>query len=297
MKRIPAHIRIGRAYGEAYQKKILEDAGATVFYKDQPDKAAASCRKGEGLLVVGLRGLGSSEAKILAALAILHKNDAAAVDAATGRRSDGKDGPALMREASVDLRNERLGGHSAAAKDGAKGGAKSGEAKRAKKTPLALAEKDWFDKSLTTAEALAKVNSHGYLVDWEPGTLRKALGKRGVTVGRVPAGGRKAPPESVQDARRRLRRGYVYFIRISGRGPVKIGFATALKSRLGSHATSNHAKIVLVAAMHGTMKMEKALHHKYRALTIPGKREWFKMAEPLKSFIAGLPELDDEYND
>lgn len=298
MKR--GHIRIGRAFGEAYQKKILEAAGVTVFYKDQPDAAAKSCRKGEsGLYVVGLRGLGSSEAKILAVLKTLHDDGTAAVDAATGRRSDGRDGAALMREATVDLRNERLGGHKAAKRDGAKGGAKSGIAKRAAKTPLTLAEKHWFDKTLTEGQVMEKVNSYGYLKDWLPGSLRKALGRREVTPGRLPAAGRKPPPDApsvVKTPVKRSKRGYVYFMRINGRGPVKIGFATDLKARMSGHRTSNHGVPKIIAALHGTMKMEKALHKKYARLTTPGTKEWFKMAEPLTSFIAGLPELDDEYN-
>lgn len=285
------HIRIGRAYGEAYQKKILEAAGVTVFYKDEPEAAAKSCRKDVPLYVVGLRGLGSSEAKILAALKILHDNGAAAIDAASGRRSDGRDGAELMREAAIDLRNERLGGHAAAKRDGAKGGDKAAENRREKKTPLETARAHWFDKTLTTPQALEKINSYGYRDEWLHGALYRSLGRREAMPGRIPASGRKA--QIAAGGPNRGKRGYVYFMRIGGKGPVKIGFTMDLYKRLQSHKTSNHAELKMIAVMHGTKKTEAAMHKKYVALLIPGKREWFKMTEPLKSFIAALPKLDD----
>jgi hypothetical protein len=84
--------------------------------------------------------------------------------------------------------------------------------------------------------------------------------------------------------------GYVYFMRVDGRGPVKIGFSVNVAQRLSNHGVSNSGKPVLVASMHGTKATEKRLHNKYGDLHIKG--EWFKYTGALKAFVEALPETD-----
>lgn len=182
MKR--GHIRVGRGFGKEAQEKVLREHGVTIFYYDDPASAWKSQRRGEVLYVVGLRGLAGSKDGIVKFLKELHKRDAAAVDVATGRRSDGKDGAELMAEAAVDLTNERMGGHRASKKFGQKGGEISGKKRMDRKTPLGDAEKIWFDLTLGNAEAVDKINTFGYPDDWTYGALYHHLEKRGATPGR-----------------------------------------------------------------------------------------------------------------
>lgn len=178
------HIRVGRAFGAVAQENVLRAAGVKTLYKDDIDAAIKSCRNGEALWVVGLRGLASSRTGIENAVYRLHAKRAWAVDAVTMCRSDGPDGAILMSRAIKDLANERLGGHAAARADGAKGGAKAGRNRRAKKMPAAMAEKIWHDKTLTNAEAIEKIADACYQFGWSASACYKNFGKRAVKVGR-----------------------------------------------------------------------------------------------------------------
>ena len=90
------------------------------------------------------------------------------------------------------------------------------------------------------------------------------------------------------------KRGFVYFMQVGGKGPVKIGYATSIKDRFSSHRVSNHTDLVLLAAMHGTPKSEKQMHVRFKSLLLPGRREWFYLRGDLKTFISALPKIETD---
>jgi hypothetical protein len=68
----------------------------------------------------------------------------------------------------------------------------------------------------------------------------------------------------------------VYFVQAGEDGPVKIGFATDVASRLNAMRTSNPEELRLVACFIGTYEDERAMHAlfaKYRK-----RGEWFSVA-------------------
>ena len=183
MKR--GHIRIGKGFGKDGQEKILAAAGVTNTYIGQIDAAIRSVRKGEVLYCVGLRGLAGSKDGIKAALKALHGKGAAAVDAATGRRSDGPCGADLALEAAVELSNERQGGARFSRLHGRKGGEAAAKTKAGRRTPTDKAQRIWLDKSISTNdEALAKINSFGYSHDWSERAAYNQFGSPGRPAGR-----------------------------------------------------------------------------------------------------------------
>lgn len=151
-----------------------------VIYYDDIDNAIRSCRKGEGLYVVGLRGLASSRAGILKATRKLHAKASFAVDAGTGRRSDGPGGIELHEEAVVALKNEQAGGLKYMQEAGRQGGLTYAANLDGKRTPLKIASKHWFDHRLVpNAVAVNKINSYGYEIPWSWRALYNRLGPRG----------------------------------------------------------------------------------------------------------------------
>lgn len=138
----------------------------------------------------------------------------------------------------------------------------------------------------------AKVKATG----WSKGALYEAFGRTGSPLGRRPkdfAGAeRELPPAKVKPARPKS--GFVYFMRIGGRGPVKIGYAASIKKRFSSHKVSSPTDPVLLAAMPGTMKTERQLHERFCELRLPKRREWFKLQGDLKTFIGALPKIETD---
>lgn len=178
MKR--GHIRVGRAFTKAEQESSLRKAGVKVIYYDDIDNAIRSCRKGEGLYVVGLRGLASSRAGIVAAIKHLHRRGAFAVDCDSGRRSDGPNAIELHEQAVTDLKNEQAGGLKYMQEAGRQGGLTYASNLDGKRTPLKIASKHWFDHRLVpNAVAVNKINSYGYEIPWSWRALYNRLGPRG----------------------------------------------------------------------------------------------------------------------
>lgn len=79
--------------------------------------------------------------------------------------------------------------------------------------------------------------------------------------------------------------GFVYFL--SSHGLVKIGFSTRLEQRIQALRASSPVVLELVAAIPGTRQLETSLHQQFKKLRKHG--EWFLAAEPLSSYILGLP--------
>jgi hypothetical protein len=83
------------------------------------------------------------------------------------------------------------------------------------------------------------------------------------------------------------RDGYIYFATCQEDPdfPIKIGYATELKSRLGGLQTGLPWKVVLLASFVGTRDDERKLHLYYRHDRLLG--EWFKRSADLIELIKG----------
>ena len=182
MKR--GHIRVGRGFGKQLQEKLLKDAGVAIIYENDPASAVKSCRNGVPLYVVGLRGLAGSRAGIETHVEDLHGRKSAAIDVLTGWRSDSKNGVLLMSKAIKEIKTEHLGGDKEAQEFGRRGGKASAKAKNKRRTPRETAQKIWFDMTLSNEEAVDKINSFGYGLDWSERGLYNNFKKRGAVMGR-----------------------------------------------------------------------------------------------------------------
>ena len=72
---------------------------------------------------------------------------------------------------------------------------------------------------------------------------------------------------------------YVYYIQAGKRGPIKIGVARNVESRLDNLQTGNHEELRIISkvvceSMEAAYHMEKILHMNYKKHHIRG--EWFK---------------------
>lgn len=157
----------------------------TITYQDDVNAAIKSVRKGDGLYVVGLAGLAGSKDGIKAATKALHAKGAWAVDAATGRRSNGPDAVDLSMEAAVALSRASLGGAKFAKEFGRKGGLAKAKNREGRRTPTDIAKKIWFDKTIgTNGEAVEKINDHGYSHPWGMRAAQLQFGPSGRPKGR-----------------------------------------------------------------------------------------------------------------
>lgn len=89
--------------------------------------------------------------------------------------------------------------------------------------------------------------------------------------------------------------GFVYCIGDKPGGPVKLGYARDLRTRLQSMQTSNPAKLHVLASFPGVRGQEIAAHDKFSSLHI--RNEWFQdEAEQISRFIREqgetLPDAD-----
>lgn len=176
MKR--GHICVARGFSKRDQETILAKAKVNVIYVDEIGNAIMSTRKGEGLYVAGLTGLATSKKGIKTIIRILHAKGAFAVDAATGRKSNGADGVDLMAEAAGDLERHALGGWQEQEDAGRKGGLTYAKNLDNKRAPLATLRAFWFDTRMTAAEAIEKANSLGHERKWLERAAYSRLGPR-----------------------------------------------------------------------------------------------------------------------
>lgn len=83
--------------------------------------------------------------------------------------------------------------------------------------------------------------------------------------------------------------GTVYFIGPDG-GPVKIGFTTNLKTRLGRLQVGSPAKLKVFAAIHDAPgRLEREYHARFWQCRLHG--EWFELTDELSAEIARLRPL------
>lgn len=274
----------------ASSKKVaarLEALGvpdAKVYFADKGqtwDKI--TMRQGEFLGVLdGLRAFGMGKREIHKAVDRFHSQGATILDIETGHDSrshgpamfDVATGPRRLLEADKNLMAQARA-----------------DAYRKKRNMMSKADahKTWH---MVGPSIQAKVDATG----WSRAALYGEFGRTGTPLGRRPKDGvvgeRALPPAKVKPIR--PKGGFVYFMQLGGKGPVKIGYATSIKDRFSSHRVSNHTSPVLLAAMRGTIKSERQLHLRFKSLLLPGRREWFHMRGDLKAFIGMLPKIETD---
>lgn len=87
----------------------------------------------------------------------------------------------------------------------------------------------------------------------------------------------------------------VYFIRAGTDGPVKIGVAENLASRLSCLQSGNHEKLKLIRALDGGRQIERRVHARFGHLHIRG--EWFQFCSSMLTVtIEELPEFSKSPN-
>lgn len=81
--------------------------------------------------------------------------------------------------------------------------------------------------------------------------------------------------------------GWVYFVRASESGHIKIGFTAGDPMvRMGALQTGNHEELQLIVAIRAPQTKERELHQRFAALNTKG--EWFKSDPTLLGFIEAL---------
>jgi hypothetical protein len=76
----------------------------------------------------------------------------------------------------------------------------------------------------------------------------------------------------------------VYLISTDNPELVKIGFTTSLEARLRSLRTASHVEPTVHLTIPGTESLERELHRRFEAARY--NREWFRLTEEIKTFIA-----------
>ncbi len=84
----------------------------------------------------------------------------------------------------------------------------------------------------------------------------------------------------------------VYFIEAGAGGPIKIGVAADVTSRLRDLQCANASKLALLVSASGDMKIEQLLHRRFRSERLNG--EWFKGSGPVREFTLSLVGMTDE---
>lgn len=167
------------------QEEALSAAGVKVTYDDLSD-LLKSMRKGNLVAVADFRGLGTKRSEIVAAIDRIHDAGYAVVEMVHGWRSDGRHAAKALDEALTARTNSRRGPDGdEAQRFGRKGGLANGRRRRKLRMPKAMALPYWRDISMTTDEALDKMNSDpNYPGSWTIITAYRHLKKRGGIPGR-----------------------------------------------------------------------------------------------------------------
>lgn len=81
----------------------------------------------------------------------------------------------------------------------------------------------------------------------------------------------------------------VYLISTENPAFVKIGYTSCLEHRLRSLRTASHVEPTVLLAIQGTRSLERKFHTRFAATH--HDREWFRLTDELKSFIASNREV------
>lgn len=132
-------------------------------------------REGQFIGVVGgYRVFGENRTTIMAAVRALRDRGGVIIDIETGERSD-REGDEMLDRAIRRIHGEAtFGSPDRAAELGAQGGTAKGKAMRAARLPIRQAKRIWFDKSITTAEAVARMGP-----GWSKPTAIREFGASG----------------------------------------------------------------------------------------------------------------------
>lgn len=86
--------------------------------------------------------------------------------------------------------------------------------------------------------------------------------------------------------------GHVYFIQQGDEGPIKIGYARDVPSRLEALQVGNAELLHVRLAVAGVVADERAFHEQFEFAHIRG--EWFRPCVDLLDFITHCSEFEDE---
>lgn len=87
--------------------------------------------------------------------------------------------------------------------------------------------------------------------------------------------------------------GIIYFVHAVGTDFVKIGFTQQrLSSRVFSLQVACPHELVPIAAFDGMQRYESIIHKRFAHLRV--RREWFRLTEELRKFIAAVPVSNSE---
>ena len=253
------------------------------------DDMIGSLRQGSTVVVDGVGRLADSWPRLVKTLQKIGDKGGKVMDARTGTLIDSK--PAAML---AEARREYAGEAKFSSGDDPETRGRKGGKASAKKRAIKLGVKHqamWKDvvKYPTNRHAAHAISADvGRVVSIQ--TIRRKFKSSGRMSGWKGTAQPELPPIPASIVRASDGKGFVYFIRINGRGPVKIGFAIAVKKRISQLSVGTHKKPVLIASMMGTQKTEKKLHAKYEKLRIKG--EWFRYTGDLKVFIESLPDTE-----
>lgn len=222
--------------------------------------AGWTLRKGELLAVFGLEAFGKDRHQIAAAVAWVQGQGADVFEIASGEVAG--NGVLMMNRALTRIHGE---GRMAKAHEMQRASAK---ARTINRMPEDEARQHWANIRLKIPQALAKMPG------WNRQSAYNTFGKRGIAPGR---------PKKNDG-------GKVYFIRANGKGAVKIGYATDVKSRLSGLQTSHRHKLAVVGVISGSRQDEKDFHKRFAHHRISG--EWFNCKGDLLEFLATVPKWD-----
>lgn len=158
------------AYGVTPRAIYVEGRGPESF-----EALLKAIREGQFVGVVGgYRVFGENRTQIMAAVRALRGKGAVIIDIETGERSD-REGDEMLDRAIRRIHGEATFGSPArAAELGAQGGAAKSEAMRRARLPVKLAKRIWFDKSISTAEAVRRMGP-----GWSKPTAIREFGASG----------------------------------------------------------------------------------------------------------------------
>lgn len=84
---------------------------------------------------------------------------------------------------------------------------------------------------------------------------------------------------------------YVYFVQVEDGGPIKIGFATNVSTRLAGLQTASPYPLRLLKAISGSRHREREIHQKFSEDRLRPNAEWFQPSPALLDFIQAVKDL------
>lgn len=217
-----------------------------------------------------LRKLGGQRQSLRDAISAIERAGATILELDTGRRRDDK----AVREAMLlDAIDELSRTRALSDRIGRPPKVWTDEQKR-------VMTRHWFDhgKYMSNQAAVRAINADGVAVTVSQ--VHKLLGPS-----RRMAGNPKL--RAAIKAERAAAPKFVYFIQSQApTGPIKIGYANNVQSRLSALQVSTHEELTLLGIVKGDEAVERKYHARFRAYRVSG--EWFRCEGRLAEFAAKL---------